>query len=236
MPWSGQFAFGEAIAAYVGLPDSNDLHAHAAYQLVIGHGNDICLTDESGTVHRGLAFIIRPSVPHAIDSDGPLTIVYFDPQASQALDLADHLGTDDFVCVDPTVLQLAHSQSPTELVSALEGLARAQCPMLDQRLLKALDRLRAEPGEVTIAQAARLAGLSESRLRTLTREQFGVPLSSWLIWRKLETAAQTLARGEGLAEAAYAGGFSDQAHFSRAMRRMLGITPSAAAKSLGSRS
>jgi AraC-like DNA-binding protein len=34
--------------------------------------------------------------------------------------------------------------------------------------------------------------------------------------------------GASLAEAAYAGGFADQAHYTRAMRKMFGITPKSA--------
>jgi AraC-like DNA-binding protein len=57
-------------------------------------------------------------------------------------------------------------------------------------------------------------------------------LSQWLLWRKLEQAALAISTGASLAEAAHAGGFADQPHFSRTMRRMFGLTPGAAAIAL----
>ena len=35
MAWGGQFVFGDAFAAYFGPSDDNDLHEHAAYQIVL---------------------------------------------------------------------------------------------------------------------------------------------------------------------------------------------------------
>lgn len=232
MVWDGKFAFGEAFAVYVGAPDENDLHEHAAYQIVLGHDEDVSIVDENGVTHRGSAFIIRPMTPHALQDGGNLTIVYLDPQASQALKLAEHLDAEDLAVLDVSRLPFEFPSDPEDLINAFQGVTSASADTLDPRLAAALSRLREEPGHVSITQAAAHSGISESRLRVLVRQQFGVPLSTWLIWRKLEAAAKALARGETLAEAAYSGGFADQAHFSRAMRRMLGITPNTAAKSL----
>ncbi len=232
MVWRGEFAFGDAFAVYVGPPDDNDIHEHAAYQIVLGHADPVQIEDECGTVHSGSALIVRPMMPHALRGKGSLTIAYLDPQASQALQLEDLLHASDITQLDPRYLPFDTHLDPARLLGSLNEAAETAPSALDTRLATALSELRNEPGQISIKQAAALGGVSESRLRTLAREQLGVPLSTWLVWRKLETAAVALADGASLADAAYAGGFSDQAHFSRAMKRMFGITPSVAARSL----
>ena len=98
-------------------------------------------------------------------------------------------------------------------------------PDIDPRLALAVGALCGQPGAVRVAEAAQLGELSVSRLRSLAREQLGVPLSTWLLWRKLERAIHALSRGASQAQAAIDGGFADQAHLSRTTRRMFGVTP-----------
>jgi AraC-like DNA-binding protein len=45
-----------------------------------------------------------------------------------------------------------------------------------------------------------------------------------MIWRKLERAGHLLAQGSTIANAAHGGGFADQSHLARVMRRHFGIT------------
>jgi AraC-like DNA-binding protein len=54
---------------------------------------------------------------------------------------------------------------------------------------------------------------------------FGVPPSKLLQWLQLLGAAKALEASASLADAAAAGGFSDQAHFTRRLRQWFGVTP-----------
>jgi transcriptional regulator GlxA family with amidase domain len=54
------------------------------------------------------------------------------------------------------------------------------------------------------------------------------PLIGWL-----QRASRSLARGASLAEAALDAGFADQAHLSRSMRRVFGVTPATVAALIG---
>ncbi len=62
-------------------------------------------------------------------------------------------------------------------------------------------------------------------LRALAREQLGMPLARWRIWRRFRQAALSLGAGHTLALAAADAGFADQAHFGRRMREMYGVKP-----------
>ncbi|MFD7455419.1 helix-turn-helix domain-containing protein [Kitasatospora sp. NPDC059827] len=95
---------------------------------------------------------------------------------------------------------------------------------VDARLRAAMEALADD--RVALPGLAAQVGLSPQRLRALARRQLGVPLARWRIWLRLARAADALGEGCTLAEAAVAGGFADQAHFTRQMREMTGLTPS----------
>jgi len=68
-------------------------------------------------------------------------------------------------------------------------------------------------------------GLSPQRLRAVARETLGMPLARWRVWARLRRAAEAIVAGRPLADAAVTAGFADQAHLSRWMREMMGLTP-----------
>jgi methylphosphotriester-DNA--protein-cysteine methyltransferase len=47
------------------------------------------------------------------------------------------------------------------------------------------------------------------------------------VWVRLRRAAEALRAGQSLADAAITAGFADQAHLTRRMREMMGLTPAA---------
>jgi methylphosphotriester-DNA--protein-cysteine methyltransferase len=52
-----------------------------------------------------------------------------------------------------------------------------------------------------------------------------MPLARWRVWTRLRRAAEALRACESLADAAITAGFADQAHLTRQMREMMGLTP-----------
>ncbi|MCF1182317.1 AraC family transcriptional regulator [Marichromatium gracile] len=78
---------------------------------------------------------------------------------------------------------------------------------------------------VSLTELATAAGLDAYRLvRAFTRE-LGLPPHAWHLQYRLRTAQSRLACGEAVAAVALALGFADQAHFTRAFRRLTGVTP-----------
>jgi AraC-like DNA-binding protein len=233
MSWDGGFVFGPAWAAYRGPSADNSLHAHAALQLAFGLDAPIRLRLEAGETCEGAGFLIRPGAPHAISSKASVGLIYLEPQAPLAFSLLDLMGTDAVEPAAAAVLQaLCPQGTPEAWLDALQTAYPSAARALDPRVGEVLQRLEQAP-TLSISEAARGCGVSESRLRELAREQLGLPLSTWLVWRKLERAAREIAAGASLAEAALAGGFADQAHCARTMRRMFGVTPGMARSALG---
>lgn len=233
MSWDGGFVFGPAWAAYRGRSADNTLHAHAALQLAFGLDAPVRLQLEGDEACEGPGFLIRPGAAHAIVSQASVGLIYLEPQAPLAFSLLDMMGPEAVEPAPVAVLDpLDAAGTPEAWLDALEAAFPSAERALDPRVGEVLHRLANEP-RLSIAQAARGCGVSESRLRELAREQLGLPLSTWLVWRKLERAAREIAAGASLAEAALAGGFADQAHCARTMRRMFGVTPGMARTALG---
>jgi methylphosphotriester-DNA--protein-cysteine methyltransferase len=90
-----------------------------------------------------------------------------------------------------------------------------------------LDLLRNRSAAIPDIAAA--VDLSPQRLRALARGQLGMPLARWRVWSRLRRAAEAMRDGASVADAAVTAGFSDQAHLSRQMRDMMGLTPAAVA-------
>jgi AraC-like DNA-binding protein len=73
----------------------------------------------------------------------------------------------------------------------------------------------------------KVAHLSPGRFRHLFVEETGMPLRTYVLWRRLLQVWNLLMQGQSLSEAAHAVGFADSAHLSRTSRAMFGTTPSA---------
>lgn len=98
---------------------------------------------------------------------------------------------------------------------------------LDPRLHAILAYLsEALPINPPIEDLAAMVDLSASRLMHLFKEQLGLPIRQYLLWKKIERAALLHSQGYPMLEMAIGAGFYDQAHFTRTVRRMLDLPPS----------
>jgi len=78
-----------------------------------------------------------------------------------------------------------------------------------------------------LADLARIAGLSVTRLKSLFRNTTGVPVHQYVIRRRVEYARGLLTTTAlPASEVALKAGFSHQSHMASTMRRLLGQTPS----------
>jgi AraC-like DNA-binding protein len=98
----------------------------------------------------------------------------------------------------------------------------------DPRVLAAIDFIRRRiDTAITLPEVARVAHLSPGRFRHLFVEETGMPLRTYVLWRRLLQVWTLLMQGQSLSQAAHAVGFADSAHLSRTSRAMFGTAPSA---------
>jgi AraC-like DNA-binding protein len=81
-------------------------------------------------------------------------------------------------------------------------------------------------GQVSLSEAARVAGLSTYRLAHVLKETTGYSLMQHVKRQRVQRATRLLAQETmSLAEIAQVLGFSDQSHFTRHFREVMGVTP-----------
>ena len=213
------FAVGAGYAAYRGPAIDVAAHRHAAFQVAIAVHGAVAIVDAAGICHRGAALVVAPMARHRMLEGTDLLTFFVDPHCAFADRLRERHG--DGVTAAPELRDL----TTTDLGPAA-GPSRA----LDPRIVAAMDAVSA-PGATMPGVAARV-GLSPQRLRALARKQVGMPLLRWRAWVRLRVAAEALRDGRSIADAAITGGFADQAHLTRWMREMMGLTPTVALPAL----
>ena len=232
------FVFGKNYAAFFVEPNQNVLHQNVAFQIVVSATDDITVVDENNEKYVGKIVLIKPLTLSKIQCDGLLTHLYLSPVVDFSLNLMSFIGDANIHILDSAqdLLPFSASSTRAEIIDVLEKHDQFSTKQLDSRLKSVLDILDRNLDNASISNAAKHSGLSRSRIRTLAREQIGVPISTWVTWRKLVKANKALSDGADLTDAALAGNFSDLAHFSRTMRRMFGVTPTTALMTISSKS
>jgi len=131
--------------------------------------------------------------------------------------------------LERTASPLEQQQGVAELLLALHGPLKADAfaqpgDAASVRRARALldDRLEAPP---TLDELSAAAGANKFVLLRRFKRQLGITPHAYAVARRLDHARELLARGVHVAEVAARLGFTDQAHFTRAFGRNVGLTP-----------
>lgn len=224
MQWQGEFAFGDVWLAFRGVSAENRFHAHAAVQLVAGAS--ISVADEAGREFVGPGWAIRSGVRHCLQPAPALMLVLADPQSRLAADLLAELEPDPIAALPAALVdELSEPLRIRELMARLQQRLPGGAAPIDPRLAAALRHLEQQTAGDAVAAASAASGLSPSRLRALSQAQFGVPFGKLVMWKKVRVACLAMARGANLVDASLDAGFADQAHLTRTMADVIGLTP-----------
>lgn len=78
---------------------------------------------------------------------------------------------------------------------------------------------------VTLRELSDVAALSEFHLLRLFRSAVGLPPHAYIIQKRVDHARRLLLTGLPIAHVGIEAGFADQSHFTRAFKRIVGVTP-----------
>lgn len=223
--WRGSLTIGERWAILESEIGENAVHSHLAHQLTVGIDGplDVIAYDQSTEVQQGRYAVIPSGAVHAIQPVGRrIRSVYFDRLLWHAARGAT-----------PPIITLLTARASESLSLCADGRdlhawarnfvgAKGRTGAKCEALAAVLDR---EPPLKSPGEVAAALGISASRLRQISARAFDAPIARVLQWRQVQRAARALTLSRSLAAAAFAGGFADQAHFTRRMRRWFGVTP-----------
>jgi AraC-like DNA-binding protein len=204
------FTIGDGYACYRGPVTDSAAHRHAAFQIAIAVRGEVAMLDATGTRHQATALVVPPMTWHRILAAPDVHTYFVEPQCAFADRLRGRHGI--------TEAGELHDLREEDLRPAAAQASGA----LDPRLVAAMATT-----DLPMPELAARVGLSPQRLRALARRLLGMPLTRWRVWARLRRAAEALGTGQSPADAAVTAGFADQAHLTRWMREMMGLTPAA---------
>jgi AraC-like DNA-binding protein len=215
-----------------------DRHSHHAIQLTFALEGDFELRTPSETASGPVA-AIAPDASHEFHAGGTVALLFIEPDGTLGQSLRSEWFKDsELKQLEPAPFQeaaaslleaFASNGRDDELVSlgkgVLSDLRLAPAPRAPDSRFEAMLSFVAEnlEGKISLREVARHVNLSPTRASHLFVEHAGLPLKTYLLWRRLTRAVEAYSDGALLTEAAHAAGFADSAHFSRTFRRMFGL-------------
>jgi AraC-like DNA-binding protein len=100
---------------------------------------------------------------------------------------------------------------------------RTRDPRIEKVLVHIAQKIETAQSAVDLAA---IANLSVDHFLHLFTRELGLPLRRYVLWRRILSSVVATTEGADLTKAAYRGGFSDSAHFSRVFRANFGLKPS----------
>jgi AraC family transcriptional regulator len=243
--YRGDFVAWHGVCGFVGAGRGPiaAAHSHYAIQLVIGTPSGLRVQfGRHGAWQSCAAALIPSKATHTIDvNECEMSAVLFvEPETPQGRAMAARLqGQMELLSTD-VVAHAGQRLREAWRVQASYDAVRAVCMQFiqdlsgtvhrdptDARVLAAIEYIRqAVSHPVSLPEVASAAHLSPERFRHLFVEETGMPLRTYLVWRRLLHVWTLLMAGETLSAAAHGAGFADSAHLSRTARTMFGLPPS----------
>ena len=219
-------------------------HAHYSIQIAFGRPEGLRVQLGSQGAWQPCAAAIIPSrARHSIDvTDCEWSgVLFVEPETPEGKALTARLSGGlellDSAIMAAMTQKLEHAWRIEQSRSAVESACREFVHELtntatrtpsDPRVLAAIEYIRQRiETTITLPEVAKVAFLSPGRFRHLFVEETGMPLRTYVLWRRLLKVWTLLMQGQTLSQAAHAVGFADSAHLSRTSRAMFGTTPSA---------
>lgn len=218
-------------------------HSHYAIQLALGTPAGLRVQfGRHGQWQSCAAALVPSRATHTIDvSDCQISVVLFiEPETPEGKALSARLrGGIELLDADMVAVAAKRLERAWRVEGSYDGV-KAVCMQLvqdlsrtaprepsDPRVLAAVEYIRQKVDQpLSLPEVAKVVNLSPERFGHLFVEETGMPLRSYLLWRRLLHVWTLLTKGETLSTAAHAAGFADSAHLSRTARAMFGLPPS----------
>lgn len=222
----------QGAALYSGAIMDTGVHSHHAIQIVLSEKEkfQICL---KGDLFSASAVIIDSDVDHELLASGVHCIFFYvEPESEFGRRLKEKMQDEYEFFDDHKNLHADLVRSCAQRPSVMEfrKIVEQHWHMpkrrisFDPRIGQVLNLIDgAEFKKTRISGLAGKIGISESRLQHLFKEQVGISIRKYLLWKRIVDGINFAVRGRDFSTSAFEAGFADGAHMSRTFKAMFGI-------------
>lgn len=235
--------FSDIGGIYIGDNITTDTHVHHAVTIAVSFSEQFVFEYENTTVSC-YGIVIQPHTirkfinPH----HARVAFVHIEPFSDPGLILREKTGsfrelTDVQIqnivrllkswFVTDTNNEDATSYLIQQIVSQT-GI-RNRHRALDERITKTIALIRISEN-TSLKNMAAFCHLSTYRFSHLFRQETGLSFREFVLYTKLVRSLKAICQNQSLTQSSYAGGFADQAHFTRTYLKAFGILPSQTVK------
>lgn len=222
---------------FVGNVPDLPFHSTLTKAAVVGLENEI-QTRVEGQMNwvKDPSFIFDGSLSHQSEYRGAVGIMLADPGSQLGAIFSREAGKAQ-LCRSPVLARqlvkccsriagTSSTENYREILSESFPVSQISKSINDDRLARILDRLvRSPQASFSATDLSKSVGMSSSWLQHEFTNTVGLPLRAFRKWFRMKSAIISLRQGASIAEAALAGGFYDQAHFSNTFKGIFGLSP-----------
>jgi AraC-like DNA-binding protein len=205
-------------------------HAHFPIEVVFSLSGQLTIETDRTPYHNIQSALIDSHVPHTFSClNGQCQLYFIDPTSAAGRHLRQHYLDEGKKQVLIDGLDAAHFPE-THIHPFLTD--RSGLTGMDSRIARCVEWINANycGDRIHLAKLSEIVFLSESRLAHLFRQQVGISIRQYILWKKVELAVARALEGCSLTDCAYTAGFADSSHFIKTFQKMFGIYPSFALK------
>lgn len=222
-----------------------DVHYHSCYQIVVSTRATFDSVIEEQPYHNLKGFIINKYTRHSCTApEGSFLVYYIESRSLLGKQLKSALGPNNFINIERVLSaeQLAKLAADFSTKPPPAELRRLSDDVLgdilnsmvtpvaseatDHRIVSAVDYIHTHLHEsIALDDVAQHIHLSPERTRHLFLEQIEIPISQYIVWKRIKAVLiAVIKEKQTFFEASLRYGFTDQSHFNRFFRRMFGIS------------
>ena len=222
-----------------GNEDGGHFHRHYPYQLVVCFDQEIIVGTTDGMEYCSNMLLIDSNVEHVCRDHGNSISLFFDPESEEGKAFRQKFISDRVNILPLDNINYIKADFEAFRCSPLPDMNRAvllyntilhlyvdrdiKLRPTDTRIRQILEMLPTIPDKkISVKELAAAVYLSETRLIHLFKENMGIPIRRFLLWKRLLDAVKLIQGGETFTMSAIEAGFADYAHFSRTFKGMFG--------------
>lgn len=203
-------------------------HAHFSIEVAFALSGSLHISTVNHEYPDIQAAIIGSNVLHTFSClDGECQLYFIDPTATIVEQLMKDypIESNNLVVLDP--IEAEKFKEKSNFIACETHPLFFPTKNRDERIQKCLDWIEANITEegINITMLSEKLFLSESRLAHLFKEQMGISIHQYILWKKIGTAVNKSLEGYSLTECAHFSGFTDSSHFNKTFKKMFGVNP-----------